>query len=182
MQLFNKQPIWCRSGLIANCNLSFELLKRLLPVVAFHWMSGPWRTLWNRFGYDPRQHPEAKIYQTLDFRIRKQLNVDVIPARRTHRKPKSDSYKFKVGCFPAFKQTYYQMCDVEVPEVQKIIHSNDGKEKKCSERDGWCEEDTIDKCRDVLTKHIEELESEQGETHFKNIRKCFSIIFKTFLD
>lgn len=82
------------------------------------------------------------------------------------------------------------MCDVEVPEVQKIIHSNDGTENKCSERDGWCEEDTIDKCRDVLTKHIEELESEQGETHFKNIRKLIifafvyscSSIFKTFIE
>jgi hypothetical protein len=33
-------------------------------------ITGPWRSLWIRFGYDPRKHPEAKIYQVLDFRIR----------------------------------------------------------------------------------------------------------------
>lgn len=33
-------------------------------------LTGPWRSLWVRFGYDPRKHPEAKIYQVLDFRIR----------------------------------------------------------------------------------------------------------------
>lgn len=33
-------------------------------------ITGPWRSLWIRFGYDPRRHPEAKIYQVLDFRIR----------------------------------------------------------------------------------------------------------------
>lgn len=26
--------------------------------------------MWIRFGYDPRKHPDAKIYQVLDFRIR----------------------------------------------------------------------------------------------------------------
>lgn len=40
-----------------------------LPRV-FVQLTGPWRSLWVRFGYDPRKHPEAKIYQVLDFRIR----------------------------------------------------------------------------------------------------------------
>lgn len=33
-------------------------------------ITGPWRSLWIRYGYDPRKHPEAKMYQVLDFRIR----------------------------------------------------------------------------------------------------------------
>ncbi|NWI70125.1 TF3C5 factor, partial [Todus mexicanus] len=41
-----------------------------LPLCVFMQLTGPWRSLWVRFGYDPRKHPEAKIYQVLDFRIR----------------------------------------------------------------------------------------------------------------
>ena len=33
-------------------------------------VTGPWRSLWVRLGYDPRKIPEAKKYQVLDFRIR----------------------------------------------------------------------------------------------------------------
>eukprot|EP00061_Rhincodon_typus_P014926 g42313.t1 len=33
-------------------------------------LTGPWRSLWVRFGYDPRKDPKAKIYQVLDFRLR----------------------------------------------------------------------------------------------------------------
>ena len=35
---------------------------RLLPLVAYNVTSGPWRTLWVRFGYDPRTSPEGKMY------------------------------------------------------------------------------------------------------------------------
>lgn len=33
-------------------------------------MTGPWRSLWVRLGFDPRKSREAKKYQMLDFRIR----------------------------------------------------------------------------------------------------------------
>lgn len=33
-------------------------------------VTGPWRSLWVRLGYDPRKMPDSKKYQLLDFRIR----------------------------------------------------------------------------------------------------------------
>lgn len=47
----------------------WPFVTHLSPCV-FMQLTGPWRSLWVRFGYDPRKHPEAKIYQVLDFRIR----------------------------------------------------------------------------------------------------------------
>ena len=47
-----------------------EKLKCMLPLVAYYFITGPWRTLWVRFGYDPRKNKEAKIYQLVDYRIR----------------------------------------------------------------------------------------------------------------
>ncbi|XP_063792816.1 general transcription factor 3C polypeptide 5 [Pseudophryne corroboree] len=69
-RLFNIRPIWSRSAIKANVSLHPDKLKLLLPYVAYYMLTGPWRSLWVRFGYDPRKNPEAKIYQLLDFRIR----------------------------------------------------------------------------------------------------------------
>ena len=42
--------------------------------MAFYYTNGPWRCLWTKYGYDPRKHPEAKMYQTIDYRKRQGKN------------------------------------------------------------------------------------------------------------
>ncbi|XP_051533042.1 general transcription factor 3C polypeptide 5 isoform X1 [Myxocyprinus asiaticus] len=69
-QLFETRPVWSRNAVKANVNIHPEKLKHLLPFMAYYMLTGPWRSLWVRFGYDPRKTPEAKKYQVLDFRIR----------------------------------------------------------------------------------------------------------------
>ena len=61
-----QSPTWaCIPGeLRISLNLTSYLHRFCLQI------TGPWRSLWIRFGYDPRKRPEAKIYQVLDFRIR----------------------------------------------------------------------------------------------------------------
>ncbi|XP_065068048.1 general transcription factor 3C polypeptide 5-like isoform X2 [Rhopilema esculentum] len=80
-ELFRERPMWSRTALV--CHLSTEIknerLKQLLPYVAFYWLNGPWRALWNRFGYDPRKLPEAKIYQICDFRVRDKKDSKGLP-------------------------------------------------------------------------------------------------------
>ena len=49
---------------------SSEQLKYLLPSVAYYFVTGPWRIMWVRFGYDPRSEPSAIKYQSLDYRVR----------------------------------------------------------------------------------------------------------------
>ncbi|XP_034048551.1 general transcription factor 3C polypeptide 5 [Thalassophryne amazonica] len=69
-KMFESRPIWSRNGVKANMNIHPEKLKLLLPVVAYYMLTGPWRSLWVRLGYDPRKTTESKIYQMLDYRIR----------------------------------------------------------------------------------------------------------------
>ncbi|PIO31432.1 hypothetical protein AB205_0086040 [Aquarana catesbeiana] len=70
IRLFSIRPIWSRNAIKANVSVHPDKLKLLLPYMAYYMLTGPWRSLWVRFGYDPRKNPEAKIYQVLDFRIR----------------------------------------------------------------------------------------------------------------
>ncbi|XP_069465423.1 general transcription factor 3C polypeptide 5 isoform X2 [Ambystoma mexicanum] len=69
-RLFEVRPIWSRNALKSNIGINPEKLKLMLPCVAYYMLTGPWRSLWVRFGYDPRKDPESKVYQVLDFRIR----------------------------------------------------------------------------------------------------------------
>ncbi|RXN12904.1 bile salt-activated lipase-like protein [Labeo rohita] len=92
-QLFEKRPIWSRNAVKANINIHPEKMKHLLPYVAYYMLTGPWRSLWVRFGYDPRKTAEAKIYQVLDFRIRYGMKhgfgVNDMPV-----KPKRSAYHY----------------------------------------------------------------------------------------
>ncbi|XP_061055688.1 general transcription factor 3C polypeptide 5 isoform X5 [Eubalaena glacialis] len=198
-KLFEIRPIWSRNAVKANISVHPDKLKVLLPFMAYYMITGPWRSLWIRFGYDPRKHPEAKIYQVLDFRIRCGMKYGYAPSdmpvkakRSTYnyslpitvkkttsqlvtmrdlkqglgasasaRKLASNKYKlkdsvyiFREGALPPYRQMFYQFCDLNVDELQKIIHRNDGAESLCTERDGWCLPKTSDDLRDMMSLMI----------------------------
>ncbi|XP_066599011.1 general transcription factor 3C polypeptide 5 isoform X2 [Prorops nasuta] len=69
-KLFDERPIWSKNALIYHTKFTSEQLKILLPCVAYYFMTGPWRIMWVRLGYDPRQDTSARIYQTLDYRLK----------------------------------------------------------------------------------------------------------------
>jgi len=75
--MFEEQPVWSRSALAAHLSSSpaVHVLSAALPALAYYFVSGPWRGTWVRLGYDPRSDPQAKIYQTLDIRIPRNMNL-----------------------------------------------------------------------------------------------------------
>ncbi|XP_021546901.1 general transcription factor 3C polypeptide 5 isoform X2 [Neomonachus schauinslandi] len=216
-KLFEIRPIWSRNAVKANISVHPDKLKVLLPFVAYYMITGPWRSLWIRYGYDPRKNPDAKIYQVLDFRIRCGMKYGYAPSdmpvkakRSTYnyslpitvkkmpsqpvtmhdlkqglgpsgmagtRKSTSNKYKlkdsvyvFREGALPPYRQMFYQLCDLNVEELQRIIHRNDGAENCCTERDGWCLPKTSDDLRDTMSLMIRQTirskrpgESAQGE-------------------
>uniref|UniRef100_A0A4W3IUZ7 Ral transcription factor IIIC subunit 5 n=1 Tax=Callorhinchus milii TaxID=7868 RepID=A0A4W3IUZ7_CALMI len=79
-KLFKIRPIWSRNAVKANIDIHPDKLKVLLPFVAYYMLTGPWRSLWVRFGYDPRKDSKAKIYQVLDFRLRCSTKHGYLPS------------------------------------------------------------------------------------------------------
>nr|CAD7464294.1 unnamed protein product [Timema tahoe] len=69
-KLFEERPVWSKNALRYLTRFTNDQLKYLLPAVAYYFVTGPWRVMWVRFGYDPRTQPEARMYQTLDYRLR----------------------------------------------------------------------------------------------------------------
>ncbi|XP_017878673.1 general transcription factor 3C polypeptide 5 isoform X2 [Ceratina calcarata] len=69
-QIFEERPIWSKNAIMYKTKFSSERLKFLLPAVAYYFITGPWKIMWVRLGYDPRKDPSAKKYQTLDYRLK----------------------------------------------------------------------------------------------------------------
>nr|XP_047137072.1 general transcription factor 3C polypeptide 5-like isoform X2 [Hydra vulgaris] len=46
----------------------------------------------------------------------------------------------------------YQLCDLHEPRAQELIHSNDGKETVCTEKDGWFEPGVLNKIRSLIVE------------------------------
>ncbi|XP_055516216.1 general transcription factor 3C polypeptide 5 [Leucoraja erinacea] len=202
--IFAIRPIWSRNAVKSNINVHPEKLKLLLPFVAYYMLTGPWRSLWVRFGYDPRKDSKAKIYQVLDFRLRcstkhgymasdmpvkakrstfnyslpitiskpvpqvvriqdltKAPKILSFPHRRmltlSGYKLKESVYIFREDTLPPYRQMFYQLCDLDVDSLKKIIHRNNGNETTCDERDGWCLPKTSDDLRDRMSNMIKEV-------------------------
>ncbi|XP_018404151.1 PREDICTED: general transcription factor 3C polypeptide 5 [Cyphomyrmex costatus] len=69
-QLFEERPIWSKNAIMYKTRFTSEQLKILLPSVAYYFMTGPWRIMWVKLGYDPRKDINARKYQTLDYRLK----------------------------------------------------------------------------------------------------------------
>lgn len=69
-QLFEERPIWSKNAIMYKTQFSSDQLKILLPSVAYYFVTGPWRIMWVKLGYDPRKDVNARKYQTLDYRLK----------------------------------------------------------------------------------------------------------------
>ncbi|XP_045064217.1 general transcription factor 3C polypeptide 5-like [Coregonus clupeaformis] len=66
---------------------------------------------------------------------------------------KESSYIFRDGTHRQF----YQLCDRELESIRNVISRNDGQEKECDERDGWCLSHTSDDLRDIMSSMIKQV-------------------------
>lgn len=76
--LFDERPIYRYvelkeklEDLLDFTYLSHYRVKMHIPMVAYFCISGPWKNQWIRYGYDPKKHMSAYIYQRLPIRIQK---------------------------------------------------------------------------------------------------------------
>jgi len=67
-------------------------------------------------------------YQLIELRIQRFIGVT-----EQHIKKKKDAssveYQFTANALPPKRGNFYRLCDIKDDAMQKVIHSNDGKEK-----------------------------------------------------
>lgn len=83
-QCFERQKVWSKVALCYDLNCSTLDIKYILPLVAFHYINGPFRTMWVRYGYNPHQDNSSKVLQTLDFRVKNSHDQQEYSKRSIH--------------------------------------------------------------------------------------------------
>lgn len=137
-KMFNERPLWSKLAISCLVDVTPERLKKILQYFSYYWLSGPWRTLWCRMGYDPRKDPKAKYFQMVEFRLRrskenKKSYKMMVPARRSNKDYLPRNLRNNVSRAPASKSVLAACNEPEYKEEgdkepyifhpDKMIHS-----------------------------------------------------------
>ncbi|XP_045766921.1 general transcription factor 3C polypeptide 5 [Maniola jurtina] len=192
-KLFDERPIWSLNLIKYHTKIKINSLKVIVPCLGIYMKEGPWRMMWVKYGYDPRKEPGARIYQTLDFRMRHAAGVhsmvmtrdQVVHCKKTDRIRHYKKYAsepltsedivyegavyFRPGMVPSQRQVYYQYCDVELPEVQELLALEPPPGYLCHARRGWLPPDTDQLCRDHIFRSAKQtlLDTHRADLKFE---------------
>ncbi|EFC48171.1 RNA polymerase III transcription factor TFIIIC subunit [Naegleria gruberi] len=91
------RPMWSRSAITSKFEGRKDRwkLRMVLPRIAYHYKSGPWRMLWVRYGYDPKKDVGAAYYQMLDFRIPQELRPKINALAGKKKDDEMETNKFR---------------------------------------------------------------------------------------
>lgn len=99
---FKRQKVWSKASLCYELNITALEIKYALPLIAYHYVNGPFRTMWVSYGYDPHKDSSSKVLQTLDFRVkhpqdqndysRRSINQYQLPMRKNPEKSKNKQH------------------------------------------------------------------------------------------
>jgi RNA polymerase III transcription factor (TF)IIIC subunit HTH domain len=158
IELFNERPIWQKSAIdeqLANDAVQIPCppwkVVEAIRMVSFHAVDGPWRNTHIKFGYDPRDYPESRIWQSIDFRdpfLRDQIGRD----EQQQQQP-SEATAQLLDCHfrvpPVNRSQMYQLCDIEDSVVQAMLRALQ-PQSECSSKSGWFSESDLEKFRNQL--------------------------------
>uniref|UniRef100_A0A914Y2B4 Transcription factor IIIC subunit 5 HTH domain-containing protein n=1 Tax=Panagrolaimus superbus TaxID=310955 RepID=A0A914Y2B4_9BILA len=161
--LFEQRKMWTRPAIINETGIEDGFLKAILPKFAFYIASGPFGRCWCKFGYDPREHPDAKAYQTISVSFR--FN-ELIPEKfrlkvcgrttvsRPEDSPKAD-YRFIAGSLPHARQMWYCVCDIKLPVAEEILKTDITQVMPDYDTaSGWLPADIIETLREAVKSDV----------------------------
>uniref|UniRef100_A0A1A9WUQ4 Transcription factor IIIC subunit 5 HTH domain-containing protein n=1 Tax=Glossina brevipalpis TaxID=37001 RepID=A0A1A9WUQ4_9MUSC len=128
-----KCPIWTRTALLYESGVSNDKLKCTTPSMAYYFSTGPWRTLYVRYGYDPlrmflgvRSQDKYKKRQKNPYEINS-LVQDI------------DYSYFDEHNLPRSRQCILRYCDIHMSKIQEMLEKIPSPlaGAMCNERTGW---------------------------------------------
>ncbi|XP_034669456.1 general transcription factor 3C polypeptide 5 [Drosophila subobscura] len=175
-KLFDECPIWTRIALLYESGVGTDKLKCIIPSLAFYFSNGPWRTLYVRYGYDPRKDFNSRHYQTFDFRLRFGTGVSEFVYSRKSAKlkmtsaagaeePKCDLVQnidypyFDEHKLPRSRQCMLRYCDVRIQKIQDMLEKipTPLTGAICNERTGWLPPSFDAQVRQIVCATISDL-------------------------
>ncbi|EOA23722.1 hypothetical protein CARUB_v10016933mg [Capsella rubella] len=175
--LFEERPIWTRDSVVQRLldkglKCTHHMLNRFLLRAAYYFSSGPFLRFWIKRGYDPRDDPESRVYQRMEFRVPPELRSYCDANATNNSKPSwNDICAFKI--FPFKCQTFLQLFELDDEYIQREIRKPP-KQTTCSHKTGWFSEAMLDTLRLRVAVRFVSVFPEPGfEDVFKSIQEEF---------
>lgn len=179
-KLFDERPIWPRLSLRERLlgdgqEVSEYLLRRLLLRTGYYFSSGPFDKFWIRKGYDPRDNPDSRIYQKVDFRKPPNLrNINDVNANSELKCKWKDICKFQV--WPSKAATCLQLFELDDDYIRQEIEKPTTL-TTCSPSTGWFSETMLKTLRlHVMIRFMELIPKEAPEDFLKSkiehLKRC----------
>ncbi|XP_018472419.2 uncharacterized protein LOC108843668 isoform X1 [Raphanus sativus] len=175
--LFEERPIWTRDSVVQQLldkglKCTHHMLNRYLLRAAYYFSNGPFLRFWIKRGYDPRNDPESRVYQRMEFRVPPELRSYCDANATNKSKPRwNDICAFKL--FPFKCQTFLQLYELDDEYIQREIRKPP-KQTTCSHKTGWFSEALLDTLRLRVAVRFVSVFPEPGfEDVFKSIQEEF---------
>ncbi|KAI1771854.1 hypothetical protein F4818DRAFT_192179 [Hypoxylon cercidicola] len=144
--LMEDRPIWTRRAILNSItgNYADSMLRIALQLVGYQFRGGPWRDAFVKYGVDPRLDPKFRIYQTLAFKLERNIvgtkrvpwelvRKDQVKRSKTGN---TDSHLWD-GERYSTDGKFWQVCDITDPFVRQLIDSAPLREDCDLNDSGW---------------------------------------------
>lgn len=165
-KMFEECPIWTRIALLYESKISHEKMKAILPHIAYYYVTGPWRTMYVRYGYDPRKEFSSRFHQTFDYRVRFNDGItEYVKVRRQqilHGNPNQglvlplDYPYLEMNFLPRSRQCILRYSDIRLPQVQEMLQKvpTPLTGAVCTEKYGWLPQGFDHQVRQIVASYI----------------------------
>lgn len=146
--MFEKRPCWIRAAIEEELPPHLRKTSRVqrpLMVLSNYWVDGPFRTAYTKLGYDPRKEPDAKKYQTIDFRDPYFRKTDYLV--KDHEALGAQECHFRVP--PANKSQMYMLCDFVDSTLKRLVNGSETL-TVCDQQTGWMSKSALNALRQQM--------------------------------
>ncbi|KXJ93250.1 RNA polymerase III transcription factor IIIC subunit-domain-containing protein [Microdochium bolleyi] len=130
-EAFSERPIWTRRALnnrLRGLGVTENQMKIGIPLVGYQFRGGPWRDAVIKYGIDPRGDPKYRIYQTLQFKLVRNVVGQTKLPWQTIRKGQTKHYAADNvlshlwdGESYSTDGKFWQICDVTDPFLKRML-------------------------------------------------------------
>jgi len=156
LSLLEKKPVWQRVDIMKSYGRQNRwLAKESISVYTYIFGVGPWRNSCIRFGYDPYSDPQARFYQSIEFRLTEgQLSNFVEKYKLNRARHGEEDAQLVMFGKPLKRQNRISFQHIDDYDIQQFILKHP-RQSKVNFRWGWFTPDFDTSIRKMLYEKID---------------------------
>jgi hypothetical protein len=173
---FAARPVWSRRKLLSTaCTNTRKHFKNAVPHVAFAFtaLTGPFHSLWIRYGYDPRSNAALNLmYQSIELRLPDAKSAAAIEKKfgKNSRDDTNDAGNYSLVELPSKRQILLQLCDIVAPGLEELLASPANLRSEFSVTTGYLSAEGLQAVLSHLRSRVQQLViSTLGEDQFRSL-------------